>query len=338
MASSRRTATNENVSTYGTGKDYTVLDTWEAATDLDMVTTTTSYVLEVYKNTAGGALWSDVGTSLAGAAGDTNSSYFRIIRPAAGEGHSGIPLDDGTCAGFKDTADSPLFRIDESYSQIQDLVGQLVTNSTNNRNVFGASIGGVVATNQAFVGCLVLKSRNSGAGTNYGFAPSMGFTINCLAHDCDIGYTASRGDASYNGTCYNCTATNCDTGFSNNNNTFGSAVAKNCCSSSNTTDWSADWTKTTCTAESATPTYTDSGNDDFHLAIGDTVCRGNGTDLSGDGSYAFDDDIDEETRGAWDIGFDEYLATGWTGTFNGITNPAKILGIAVANIAKVNGI
>lgn len=30
--------------------------------------------------------------------------------------------------------------------------------------------------------------------------------------------------------------------------------------------------------------------------------------LSGDGTYPFNDDIDKETRsGSWDIGFDEYI-------------------------------
>lgn len=32
------------------------------------------------------------------------------------------------------------------------------------------------------------------------------------------------------------------------------------------------------------------------------------------------------------------VTAGWTGKINGVTNPAKINGIAVANIAKVNGI
>ena len=32
------------------------------------------------------------------------------------------------------------------------------------------------------------------------------------------------------------------------------------------------------------------------------------------------------------------LAAGWTGKINGVTNPAKINGVAVANIAKVNGV
>lgn len=39
------------------------------------------------------------------------------------------------------------------------------------------------------------------------------------------------------------------------------------------------------------------------------------------------------------IGEIEFMAaTGWTGKINGVTNPAKINGIPVANIAKVNGV
>lgn len=43
--------------------------------------------------------------------------------------------------------------------------------------------------------------------------------------------------------------------------------------------------------------------------------------------------------------FDERLVipsagapSGWTGKINGVTNPSKINGIAVANITKVNGV
>lgn len=92
----------------------------------------------------------------------------------------------------------------------------------------------------------------------------------------------------------------------------GTPTARNCCASGNTTlDWQGTWSQTTCTAEDATPTYVDSANDDFHLASNDTVCINNGTDLSGDANYAFDDDIDFQTRtGSWDIGMDEYFVSG----------------------------
>lgn len=59
---------------------------------------------------------------------------------------------------------------------------------------------------------------------------------------------------------------------------------------------------TTCST--STPTFVDGDNDDFHLAEGDSTWRGEGTDLSG----TFTDDIDDETRSAWDIGCDEYVA------------------------------
>ena len=55
MASSRLTATNENISTYGAGgfgRDYTSLGTWESATDIDLVTAAQSEVLECYDDAA----------------------------------------------------------------------------------------------------------------------------------------------------------------------------------------------------------------------------------------------------------------------------------------------
>jgi len=43
------------------------------------------------------------------------------------------------------------------------------------------------------------------------------------------------------------------------------------------------------------------------------------------------------TARIWEFDFGE-VEVGWTGKLSGVTNPAKINGIAVANIAKVNGI
>ena len=55
-------------------------------------------VLDVYKEGAAGGLWDDYVT-MGGAT--TSASYFRVLRAASGEGHSGIPKDDGTVAGFR---------------------------------------------------------------------------------------------------------------------------------------------------------------------------------------------------------------------------------------------
>lgn len=56
----------------------------------------------------------------------------------------------------------------------------------------------------------------------------------------------------------------------------------------------------------STLTFNDKTGDDFHLASGDTDAIGAGTDLSG----TFTDDIDGDTRSAWDIGADEFISVG----------------------------
>ena len=97
MASARRTATNENISTYDSagGKDYTSLSAWESATDVNLVSAAQSEVLECYKGAHNDYVIVTGATA--------NSSYFRIIRPAAGEGHSGIPKVDGSMVAFVKT-------------------------------------------------------------------------------------------------------------------------------------------------------------------------------------------------------------------------------------------
>jgi len=56
---------------------------------------------------------------------------------------------------------------------------------------------------------------------------------------------------------------------------------------------------------SRTFTFVDAGNDDYHLADNDVGARGTGVDLSADAVFAFNDDVDGDTRTAWDSGFDE---------------------------------
>lgn len=297
MASSRRTATSENVSTYGgVTRDYTALTTWEQATDIDLVAATQSEVLECYDDAAS----FDDYVDLSGAT--TNSSYFRIIRPASGQGHDGTPNNGVT---FISTAAATVLRIGEATSQIQDMIAALNINSTGTQYTFKT----YNIANAGFVGCMAVNSANAntgGAGGFYMQPSTYGFAVNCLAHNCK-----SQGFINQTGTpyFYNCTATN--NGADGFAQVGGTATAKNCCSSGHTNDWSGTWTQTTCTAEDATPTYVNAAGDDFHLASDDTVCKDQGTDLSADATYAFDDDIDKVVRtGAWDIGFDEYVAAG----------------------------
>jgi hypothetical protein len=79
----------------------------------------------------------------------------------------------------------------------------------------------------------------------------------------------------------------------------------------NATDGTDDIGTGTHNRTSQTFTFVDEVNDDFHLASTDSGARDHGVDLSSDPTFAFSDDIDGQTRsGTWDIGADEYVASG----------------------------
>jgi hypothetical protein len=301
MASAKKTGTNERILTYGSpSRDYDEgeLSIWEAFTDNNLTAggISQSEVLEVYDDQAS----FDDADALDGATCDAD--YFRIIRPAAGQGHDGTPNNG---VHFVNTADSSLMWIGEEYSQIQDIIGTITINSGSGRLTFGAS-----GDNSACVGCIAIDGANAGAGVIYGFLTHIAsnpiFYINCLSHNNDgNGFHVGANAWGY---MYNCTAT--DNGAYGFYRDTGNLFAKNCDANGNgTADFGGSPTKTTCN-DGGSPTYVNSAGDDFHIASGDTVLRGNGTDLSGDANYPFDDDIDGDTRSAWDIGFDEYGATG----------------------------
>ena len=337
MASARKTGTNENISTYGNStRDYTSLAAWEAATDYDLVSAAQSEVLECYDDAAS----FDDYVTLQDAV--TSSSYFRIIRPASGQGHDGTPNNGVT---FSCTTDADVISIYENYGQCQDIIGKLnIASPTSDRRVFV----GYNATQVAFVGCIAVDSSDAGYSMmGFYLRPQVSgryiFAIDCLAHnmqgDTGQGFSTASGsgDSDAYGVCHNCTSTDNDYGFKQY---LQGLIVKNGCASGNASaNWNGTISKITCTAEDANPTYKDAANDDFHLAESDTVCRGNGTDLSSDSNYAFDDDIDGETRSAWDIGFDEYSAAGLSiNVFDSIsTGEALIPTMPLGDILKYEG-
>ena len=306
MASSRRIGANNNESTYDSagGKDYSVMQTWESATDLDLVAAAQSESLECYK----GAHDDDV--IMTGIVG--NSVYFRVIRPAAGEGHSAVPEVDGSMVAFVKTSFvAGIITIREDYSQIQDVVLDMnVNNASPSACVL---MDNATGDNSAAVGVLVKRSVNSGAGSSHGFRTQTNtyFIINCLANDCD-------NDAlliATSSTAYIYDFTEFDCARSIRIVSGCTANTKNCILD-DTISVSGTHNQTTNTT--GTPTYVDSANDNFLLAPTDTVAIDNGTDLSADGSYAFDDDILKNLRtGSWDIGFNQFIAGGGGSLING---------------------
>ena len=77
-------------------------------------------------------------------------------------------------------------------------------------------------------------------------------------------------------------------------------------------------------------TFENEGTDDFHLGSGDTAARGKGTDLSSDADLVVTDDIDGDTRSAWDVGADEYTASGTSVSGTGIGPAPTATGTAKA--------
>jgi hypothetical protein len=306
MATCRRTATNKNVSTYDSagGKDYSALGNWEAATDNDLVTAAQSEVLECYA----GAHWDYV--TISGAL--TSASYFRIIRPAGTigsgdwEGHAGFPPGDGSVVEFHRTSTSGnIFLLSEDYCQLQDLCLKLTTDTTSASYV-------IALTNDESkaIGCIAWDCDNVNTGPCYGLgayvqANEDAYFINSIAINCKIGVYAGGGDATGSVRVYNCNTHGCDTGWKVDGTP--STIAKNCHSSGNTYDFIGSFdTAITCLFDSAL-TYKNAGNNNYTLAAAD----GNGTDLSGDSNFAFDDDILGVTRETpWDRGFSNYVPGG----------------------------
>ncbi len=310
MATSREVGTSETISTFGgtgQGRDYTSVSTWEAATDNDLVTATASEVLECF---ADDASYSITGITIAGAT--TDASFFRIVRAESGSRHGGIP---GGGIKFSSTSTAHSFSSSENYFQLQDVENDKSVNdaATNifcfNMAAFNKSIG------------LISKAVNSGSGTAGGIRMT-GFNeskaaVNCISYECDGEgfHIRGKGTGAWDAT-YNCTAAGCGTGF----NAFAaSPILKNCLGENSTTDFAGTWGTSNNNASkdttapgtsnriSQTFTFVDDANDDWHLASGDGGAKDFGADLSGDGDFAFDDDVDFQTRVvSWDIGFDEF--------------------------------
>lgn len=306
MASSRKVGTNEEIATYGTGKTYTSLATWEADTDIDLVTATKSCVLEVYGNS-----YNDGNCILAGAT--TNTSYFRIIRPA-----SGNKLTSGAIStkhfNYTPNNGNQLFSITEENSEIQDLVVRRYGNFNGNMNCLNTS-----GHNSGFVGCVAIDCANAYLAQDVvGIIiwPAEGKTSyakNCLAHNCDgSGFALSGaifGTYKYP-VAYNCTSVgNRLYGFSGDSSTY--CTCYGCGADGNSGgDFS---TIALINCSDATPTFA-AGTDNFHLGAADTVWKGADTNTgSWHSSCGYDDDVDGDTRsGSWDIGWDEYYTAGST--------------------------
>jgi len=157
-------------------------------------------------------------------------------------------------------------------------------------------------------------------GVRMGQSGSSARISNCIVYDFGTGITVgtSYPAAAMYVVAYNNTVDNVVNGFSsghgsNNYMWLKNNISQNASGTDYTLGNSANKTLATNVDEDGsgdiTGTVTFAGASDYHLAVGDSVARGAGTDLStdGDGKYSFEDDIDgDETRSAWDCGADEF--------------------------------
>jgi len=251
-----------------------------------------------------------------------SSSFFRTVRAASGEGHDGTKNNgffiDQTAAGHA-------FRSTEANSEFQDII-------IKNRFASGTTYSIYTdAVDIKVIGCI---SVDSDGGSAYGIRVRGNNTIAvlCLADNIEnhgiIG--AKSGATTYH---YNCTSVK--NGGRGIDSDGGTMVCKNCLHTENgDDDFDAGGTFTgsvtnvsddTTAADLSigvntgvtdfTTVYENIAGKDFHLkADASTDMRNAGTDLSSDGTFAFNDDINDGTMGGgksgelwfdWDIGFDE---------------------------------
>lgn len=298
----------------GGGEDYTTLTTWEADTDIDLVTAAKGKVL-----TCSSGVHND-SITLAGAT--TSASYFRVIRAASGARGtptSGVRFEKST------TATTYMFWLSENNAAVYDIASKLTSSTNSVTNINFLCYEAYTAT---FVGCTSYASTSTGTlGQSHGFV--VGFykggvfrLVNCVAmnHSATV-YTAGfyarayAAGASTTTYIYNCTSVGNDYGVWVNTvpGTVATLYLKNTIMQGNSINnllSDGAGTEYVYNTTNATSGVTFSA-DGYHIT-NDLDAVNAGTDLSGDGTFPFDDDIDGDSRpaGAWDIGCDEYVATG----------------------------
>ena len=284
------------------GADYTSLALFEADTDIDLVTATKGKVLTCASGVH------DDSVTLSGAT--TNASYFRVIRAASkakGTPTSGVRFVKTVTVG------SSLFDIGETYDSVQDIAIKLTSTNGSMAYAFYAAANYV-----SFIGCTAYDGYTSGTAVGFRIAAvNPVYLINCLALNIDGNNSGSAGimvgdnsGTNQNIYIYNSTVVECNqigiymtsqTGYTT------TTYLKNSIIQSNGTNLYANgagtetWSQTTNATSGVT-----FAADGYHLDSTDTVAINNGTDLSADDVFAFDDDIDRGIRSDWDIGCDEF--------------------------------
>jgi len=313
----RLTENNENVQTYHSGgagslpggadPDYDSLADWEDDTDYDLVSANITEVLEVYSGVHDDSIVFSGATS--------NQDCHRTMRAAPGHKHIGIP---GTGAQIISSSVQTTISIEEQYVQLQDLditntwgdplqypCGVMVLSNADGFLMVGCIVHDVIQSGDGFHGQCIVEGINVHNTKTY-YVNNI--VCNCEDRGINIGNSYMDTDTYI----YNCTIYGCMYGVRMEYN--GNIHAVNVLSAENATmrDWyisiwgSGTIQKTTSTAEGVDTTgwFRDPSSWNLHLHHPDSA--GNGTSLSNDPNFPFDDDIDGLwRRDQWSIGADQ---------------------------------
>jgi hypothetical protein len=250
----------------------------------------------------------------------TSADYYINITVPTAERHSGV-WDTNKYYLSVNVSNYAALEVYENYTRMTGL--QVAVNGTNDDDRSGIRIDG--AGN-----CLIdqsiirrLSSSHICQGIRFGNASSLYCDIrNTYIYGFNVGawYAGiSCDDTSSNIKIQNCTISGNYYGINGN-----SHVVTNCAVFNNTDDFTGSMTISYCASDDGDGSnavnispgateaddwanaFVDYANGDFHVKNTSSVLYNAATDLSG----TFTDDIDGDTRSQWDIGADEYVASG----------------------------
>ena len=312
--------------TVGDGKTYATI---QAAVDAipGALGGTGIHTVEIYAggvNVGDGYFYDEEVNALTGFSGATNSNYIILQAMLNHNGQRNVGIIVRAPGGATSRC-----ILGASYIRIIGL------GLTFNSNVTEAGAYGISSLNPAIYDkCIIYDMiRSAAGGINYGFNIGNGTVRNCAV----INVTAASGivyGIRTNGTTTtavdNCSILGLASPGSSAYGIIrisGTVTTRNCAVGGVTgnvaVNYSGTQTKTYCISEDASAgggagclnnqdpdtdvkfANTTQGSEDIHLQSG-SVAIGAGTDLSG----TFTDDIDGDTRSAWDVGADEVMAAG----------------------------
>ncbi len=303
----------------GSGTNYTSLSAWEAGEQGDLTGARDEIAVAKCRCTGGTADTKNV--QIDGWTTDS-TRYIKIwTDPSESYRHSG-KWTTGNKYRLQVASFHPI-DVSENYVKIIGLQIALNTTTTHRGVYHNISENATIEISHCIIRSMQPASAQYGIYTGVPTTGTQVFKVwNCILYDWYRGINSRGNGATVTVYAYNVTLHGCSTGLYTFN---GEIVAKNCLISAtdavNAAAGSITTTYCACTESGGlsgtgcrsgqTFTFVDEANDDFHLSSSDAGAKDYGTDLSGDSTIAFSDDIDGETRsGTWDIGADEYVAAG----------------------------